>query len=288
VGKLTLKEVFEGLRGLGIEKARSDDEGYVHTNCPVCGTEGALRIGDGAFGLTLECENNTPDQIEGAIRYGISRLRKAVENPIQYVRETLEEPTLKHIIKHGKAGSSYILQFEDDTTVELGGAAVLTSQTKFRIAYLPQRRRLPTKYALKEGPWNRLVECIEQAAEERDNVTSDAEEARGWVHGFVRQTRGAALDTTDTEALYDHLTSDAGTFTDQDHRLHVRLTELTAWVNHVGGGRGITGRDLSTRLSELGFTKVQHAARRPSHITRGPDTKKVRYYASTPHFDEST
>lgn len=285
---LTPKQVRDALDGLGTNKLTATEDGRTAARCPACGIDDALTITEDAFGnATLDCDHDTPDQIERALRKGLARLQKLDGDPLDYVRDILDEPDLKEIVKHGRGGASYILHYTDESTVELGNVSILLSQAKFKAAYLPQRRRMPTRHTLKEAQWIRLIEAIERAAIERDTVTGDADEARGWISRYLRSNREITVNTTDSEGLYDFLTPDAGPFRDQDGHLHIRLGDLAAWVNQVGGGR-ITSRELSTRLSELHFEQAQPSARRPAHVhkdNRHPDVRKQRYYRAAHDFD---
>lgn len=285
---LTVTEVRQGLDGLGTPKLSTNEEGRTVTRCPACGIDDALTFSEDAFGkATLDCEHDTPEDIEKKIRQGLARIELLNDNPLGYVKDILDEPGLTEIIKHGRGGASYVLHYTDGDQVELGSIAALLSQPKFKAAYLPQRRRMPTKHTLKDAQWVRLVEAIERASVERDTVTGDTEEVRGWLARYLRSTKAVDLNTEDTEGLYDFLTADAGPFTDPHGRLHIRLSDLAAWINQIGGGR-ITSRDLSARLSELGFEHAQPSARRPSHVHKTrqtPDVRKQRYYASPPNLD---
>ena len=200
---------------------------------------------------------------------------------LEIVRGKLNLPELTKIVKHGRTGSAYNLHLDGDRIVSIGSITTLTSQAKFRQVFLPQVRRNPPRYKTPE--WDEIVEQIEQIAEERDAVATMSEETISWISAAV--TGNAVrrnVNTDNSREMFVLLApgrEGRPPFFDTTGRLHLRLEHIVQWLGRMSGLR-VTQPELSARLSELDFERVQHAAR------SGEKTHKARYWASPPGFED--
>ena len=273
---LTVDQVREGLAAHGIRLDERDDA----CSCPVCDGLMTLTVTTNGAGAHVECSAGCHEQaILGAVRIGLRMAQQGgTHSPLRLVRDRLALPGVERIVKRGKLGDSYELRMADGQVIELGNAAALLNQATVRARLLPQMRRLPPW--IKGREWDAVVEAIEQAAEEIDNVATDAEETRAWLVAWLRQARYPTIDTADTAALYEALGSPPPAFCDQDGRLHVQLGDLATWINRFTGTR-VTMRTLSARLAALDFERTQAAARHGGHV------RNRRYWASPEAFEVS-
>lgn len=242
--------------------------------CPRC-RNAKLTISQNGVGPTFHCDANC-DGIGAWLEVAASVPLPGGPNvdPVVVLREKLNLPELTKVVKHGRGGSAYNLHLDDGRVIAIGSIATLANQAKFRTAFLPQVRRSPPRYKVPE--WDAIVEQIEQAAEERDAVATQADETMSWVFGSLMTGRLKRNVNVDNSAeMFDLLVTGSGgrpSFFDQSGRLHLRLEHMIEWLGRISVR--VTMPELSARLSELDFERVQHAAR------RGDEIRKARYWVS--------
>lgn len=190
------------------------------------------------------------------------------------LRTRLKLPELTRVVKHGKLGTNYVLYLLDGREVDIGNVVSLTTQAKFRAAFLPQVGHNPPRY--KPGEWDDIAELIEQLSDQRE-TSSDAEETIGWV---LAATNGQlrTVDTASSSTMFDLLGErEPSAFADLDRAVHIRLAALQTWLSRQGGVR-MPATELGGRLSRVGFEAVQISARggEPSTV------RKARYW-KCPH-----
>lgn len=200
---------------------------------------------------------------------------------VEVLRHHLQLPELQRIVKDGRRGENYQLVLQDGRVIAIGGVAVLTNQTRFRNAVLPQLRRLPPR--LKPAQWDDVAEHTEQAAEERDTIASAEEEAVEWIADWLRRSSVPTVDLGDAEQLFDLLASPPRALVTPDGRLCLRLPELLRWIAQRTAER-ISTREMSTRLAALGFTKPSDGGQLQAR--RGSEIRKARYWISRPGFGD--
>jgi hypothetical protein len=243
--------------------------------CPRCKSS-ALAIGQNGAGPTFTCAGGCEniDAYLDAVA-SIAVPQGAHVDHIAVLRDKLNLPELDKVVKHGRLGSAYDLHLSDGRIVAIGNMAIVISQAKFRTVFLPQVRRNPPRY--KTDEWDKIVEHIEQAAEERDAVATQADETLSWVAGSLTMGRlRRNVNVSNSAELFELLAPGHGgkaPFFDTEGRLHLRLEHIIEWLgrSHLR----VTQMELSARLSELDFERVQHAAR------SGDETRKARYWVST-------
>jgi hypothetical protein len=243
--------------------------------CPRCKTA-ALNITQNGAGPVFQCADGCVgiDATLEAIA-SLAVPKGAHVDTIEVLRGKLNLPELERIVKHGRGGSSYNLHLNDGRVITIGSIAILAAQAKFRTVFLPQVRRNPPRY--KPSDWDDIVEQIEQAAEERDAVATQADETMSWIAGSLHTNKlRRNINLTSSSDMFELLGPGAAgkpPFFDQDGRLHLRLEHMLEWLGRFGGIR-VTMPELSARLSELDFERTQHAAR------HGDVTRKARYWVS--------
>jgi hypothetical protein len=149
-------------------------------------------------------------------------------------------------------------------------------------------RATHTTPRLRGGELDDVCDAIGEAVESEigevvDSGLTAADETREWLAAFCSsfETPGAC-DPSDPEQLHDALGDGGVSFVDPAGRLHLRLRELAKSV-HLDYGQRTSHKDLAARLGDLGFERVQHAARPPG----GGRERKGRYWVSPPAFDPS-
>lgn len=257
-------------------------EGDAPAHCPMCKTARLTITANGA-GPHLTCSNGC-DHIDAYLQtVAVMPMPRGPHvDKLAVLRDKLGLPELERIVKIGTQGSAYELHLHGrDEPVELGPIGNIISQPKFRAAFLPQvRRNPPVRY--KADVWDQIAELIEQAAEEH-GIATEHEEMIGWLLAYLPTTaleshRG--VDMAQPAMLFAQLKSTAPAFVDMEHCLHLRLQPFIQWLGRMTGVR-VTLRELSGRLSAMGFERQQHAAR------NGTDTRNGRYWRSPQGFEET-
>lgn len=250
--------------------------------CPRCREPTLTLTLNGTGGPNVSC--STPD-CHGAAYLMSAATIAVVGGPglvdgIAQIREKLMLPELDRIVKHGRHGESYKMHLADGRVIDIGSVTVLTTQIQFRRVFLTQVRRNPPRY--KPGEWDKIAEAIEQAAEEIDEIATAQEETMGWIEAWLPAANARRdVDVSQSEKLYELLGAGRGgvaAFYDTAGRLYLKLDAITGWLNRMGHGH-VSTPDLSTRLSEAGFTRARLAAR------QGEEVHKGRYWISPGRFD---
>lgn len=276
---LTLEAADRALLSQGCGPT-AEQGSYTCPICKPCGIASALTIHVNGDGPAFSCANGC-DGVYGVLQTiaSLSTPKGERVDDLAVLRDKLRAPEIKRVIKHGRHGTAYIFELDDGRQVEFDGIGAITSQPRFRAAFLPQMRRNPPRF--KTSDWDDVAELIERVAEERDSVATTEDETTGWLAGYVEQASVQRnVDIGNAAEMFTLLGAQRGqlpALIDQQGRLHVRLGELVLWLDRRGGAR-VTAPQLSARLSRLGFERVRHAAR------NGDQLRRAWYAVSPPRF----
>jgi hypothetical protein len=239
-----------------------------------------------------------------SINRGISREEKKTK-ALALIRSRLKAPSIARVIKRGKTDSDYEFELEDGTLVKLGKADALDNPRRTKAALFDALGIVVEVVERKK--WLAIKLAIANASEIIETST-EAEETLAWLHAFVSRSslRGSdqtylteslpKIDYNDKQKLFDVLRSIRSSsnasggsyhsvkgFFDYDDRCYLQITAFERFINfNALSTERMTAPKLSMRLTRLGFSKVEVAAR------QGEKVMSVRMYASpAKFFDDS-
>ena len=278
--QITLEDGLTALREVGC-RPTEDRAAWL---CPRCRVA-ELTIAQNGAGPHFDCAGDCGDlgAYLATLVNGLPRGRAPKGDhvdEIEVVRDKLNLPELERIVKDGRLGDHYSFVLTDGRSVAIGPVSTLTSQAKFRNAFLPQMRRQAPRF--KASDWDDVVERIEKAADERDTIATAEEEALGWIGGWVGRIHAPIVDTGDSGQVWDVLAAPAPAFRAAGGRLWIRLPDLLTWIERQTSTR-ITLRELSLRLARLGFTKPDDGGQLTAR--RGSEKRQARYWISPANFE---
>jgi hypothetical protein len=212
------------------------------------------------------------------------------------IRQRLKAPSIARVIKRGKTDSDYEFELEDGTLVKLGKADALDNPRRTKAALFDALGIVVE--VLERKKWLAIKQAIANASEIIETST-EAEETLAWLHAFIARSslRGSdqtyltdalpKIDYNDKRRLFDVLRSIRSSsnasdssrsvkgFFDNDERCYLQITALERFINfNALSTERMTAPKLSMRLTRLGFSKVEVAAR------QGEKVISVRMYAS--------
>lgn len=240
--------------------------------CPLCRGQIATIDPNGGEGPRITCPAGCTG-IEAHLQTVASMKTPKGEHVdrIAVLRTKLRLAELVKVVKHGAMGDKYVMHLMDGRDIDIGNVVALTTQSKFRAAFLPQAGRNPPRYKL--GEWDDIAELIEQASQQIE-TSSDREETCGWVLAASSGQLQRNVDIEDSGQMFDLLGQrEPPTFVTIDGVLHIRLAALQQWLTRQNGTR-LPAAELGGRLSTVGLRPVQLAARGGSPSV----VRKARYW----------
>lgn len=184
---------------------------------------------------------------------------------------------IKRVIKRGAVDGIFELIPATGDPVTLGTAADLYRFRTIQAAWLDARTGVggETIADSERFTWSSRVAIINRAAEIVETM-SEADETRSWLGGLIRGDYQQQKDVGNPESLFELLANgvDREFFESTDGRLFVRLAPLLDRIDRYRLGRIKGQRELALRLSRIGFSPIQLAAR------QGERTAKARYWVS--------
>ena len=201
---------------------------------------------------------------------------------IEVVRDKLKLPELERIVKDGRLGDHYSFVLTDGRSVAIGPVSTLTSQAKFRNAFLPQMRAAG---ATLQGV--RLGRRRRADRESRRRAGHDRHSRRGG-DGLDRRLgcrrRGPPRSTSPTSRRSGTCSpARRRAFRTTDGRLYLRIDELKQWIDRHLNER-VTQQELSLRLARLGFTRPDDGGQVTAYRA-GEKKRQSRYWISPPDFE---